>query len=217
MLVKICGRVRGKFAGNYPENREDEQLHLNNRGDQIVVQGLPERSDLIRLGQSYMVRQGTAVAPVTAEPTTAAHYSVWNGENPGGRSYVIDMIGCAITTSTAVATALYTVAQLNLTNPITAPSAGDTPKSLSGRKNYGGKGLFRQSVTITDDGGWHNVGPALFPPQGSATSGLVYEFSTLGRYIVPPQGMFSLASVATTTTGAVKYWVIYHEVDIIMA
>jgi hypothetical protein len=41
MLNKIVGRVRGLFAGNYPENREDEQFHLNNRGDQIIAQGCP--------------------------------------------------------------------------------------------------------------------------------------------------------------------------------
>lgn len=214
MLVKICGRVRGKFAGNYPENREDEQLHLNNRGDQLVVQGLPERSELVRMGMSYMVRQGTAVAPVASEPTTAAHYSIWNGEPMGGRSYIIDMIGCAITTSTAVATPMYAVAQLNLSNPIAAPAAGDTPKSLSGRRNYTGRGIFKQSLTITDDGGWHNVGPYLMPFTGTATAGLTFEQNVYGRYIVPPQGMFSLASVATTTTGAVKYWVVFHEVDL---
>jgi hypothetical protein len=42
MLIKIAGRVRGLFAGNYPENREDEQFHLNSRGDQLVAQALPE-------------------------------------------------------------------------------------------------------------------------------------------------------------------------------
>lgn len=216
MIVKITGRVRGTTAGKYPENREEEQFHINSRGDQLVAQGLPERSELVRMGGSYMVKQGTAVAPVTAEPTTAAHYSLWNGESAGGRCYLIDSIECLIVTSTAVATPLYTVAQLNLTNPITAPAAGDTPKSLSGRKNYGGKGIAKQAVTITDDGAWHNVGPYLMPFTGTATAGLVYELNVYGRYIVPPQGLFSLASVATTTTGTIRYCIIYHEVDLIL-
>ena len=92
MLIKIAGRVRGLFAGNYPENREDEQFHLNSRGDQIVAQGLPERTEIVRLGDSWQVMTSSAQAPLTAVPTTTGALNLWNGEQANGKCYVIDRV-----------------------------------------------------------------------------------------------------------------------------
>src|SRR6266516_3396858 len=93
MLIKIAGRVRGIFAGNYPENREDEQFHLNNRGEQIIAQGLPELTELVRLGDSWQIPTTTAFAALTTEPTTVAALSLFNGEPATGKCYAIDSIG----------------------------------------------------------------------------------------------------------------------------
>src|SRR5882762_9231390 len=93
MITKIAGRVRGLFAGNYPENREDEQFHLNNRGDQVVSQGLPELTELVRLGGSWQVALSTGLAALTALPTTTAGLSLWNGEPSNGKCYAIDSFG----------------------------------------------------------------------------------------------------------------------------
>ena len=50
MISRIAGRVRGLFAGNYPENREDEQFIMNSRGDQMVAESLPPLTEIVRLG-----------------------------------------------------------------------------------------------------------------------------------------------------------------------
>ena len=84
MISKIAGRVRGFFAGNYPENREDEQLIINMRGDLAVAQSLPELAELVRLGNSWQVAATTGIAALTALPTTTSGISLVNGEPAGG-------------------------------------------------------------------------------------------------------------------------------------
>src|SRR5438309_1717012 len=93
MLTKMAARVRGFFAGNYPENREDEQLHINPRGDFIVAQGLPELTELVRLGDSWQVITTTGVAAATALPTTTSGLSLNNNEKATGKCYAIDSFG----------------------------------------------------------------------------------------------------------------------------
>jgi hypothetical protein len=93
MLIKIAGRVRGLFSGNYPENREDEQLHINTRGDQVVAQGLPELTELVRMGDSWQVATTTGQAALTALPTTTAGITIKNNESATGKCYAIDSFG----------------------------------------------------------------------------------------------------------------------------
>jgi hypothetical protein len=94
MISKIAGRVRGLFAGNYPENREDEQFHLNPRGDQCVAQGLPELTELTRMGWSWQVKNSTGLNSGTGLPTTTSGLTIWNGESDTGKCYAIDSVAC---------------------------------------------------------------------------------------------------------------------------
>ena len=213
-LVKIAGRVRGMFAGNYPENREDEQFHINNRGDQCVALALPERSELVRMGNSYMCI-GTTVAPVAALPTTAAHLTLWNGENDDGLSYLVDYVGTVVGTSAGAAINLGLAAQLNLGKQ-TNPAGAIAIKSMSGRANYRGKGNCKASVSVTADAAWHSVGNSLICAN-TANLMLAVEYSVYGRYLVPPGGIFSLASLCNAAGSASCLpWIIWHEVRLIL-
>src|SRR5882762_2664106 len=93
-MFKIAHRVRGLVAGNYPENREDEQLHLNSRGDVLVVQSMPNLAEVVRLGDSWQTKTTTGTAALTALPTTTPGICLWNGEPTGlmGKCYVIDSV-----------------------------------------------------------------------------------------------------------------------------
>ena len=214
MLTKITGRVRGMFAGNYPENREEEQFHINSRGDQCVAQALPERTELVRMGNSY-ISVGTGVAPVAAIPTTTAHFSLWNGENDDGLSYVIDYIGGYLNASAGAAINVGMCAQLNL-GKITNPAGTVAIKSLSGRINYRGKGNTKASVTVTNDSAWHSIGPTIICAN-SANIMFSQEIPVYGRYIVPPGGMFSVAGLCNAAGSATMIpWIIWHEVKLIL-
>jgi hypothetical protein len=72
MLMKIAGRVRGIFAGSYPRTARTSSFHINPRGDQIVVQGMPELTEIVRMGDSWQVANATGQAALTALPTTTA-------------------------------------------------------------------------------------------------------------------------------------------------
>jgi len=210
--MNVLAFVRGLVAQNWPEG-EDGRIVINTRGDVSVAQGLPAISELVRLGGSY-VCVGTGVAPVTALPTTTAHLSLWNGEAAGGKAYMIDAIGTAINASAAAAINLGLSAQLNVTNPIANPIGALAIRSLSGKQNYGGKGNAKASVTVTNDSAWHFVGTSIVCAN-TANLTLNIEVPVYGRYIVPPQGMFSLASMCNAAGAATCFPVIFwHEVQV---
>jgi hypothetical protein len=210
--INVLAFVRGLLTPNWPEGA-DSPICINNRGDIAVAQALPPAAELVRLGGSYFCLD-SAVAPVAALPTTTAHLSLWNGEAPGGKSYVIDAVGTMLNASAGAAINIGVAAQLNTTNPIANPAGALAIKSLSGKANYGGKGNAKASVTVTNDSAWHEIGTQLICAN-TANITLAVEFPVYGRYIVPPQGMFSLASLCnaagTATAQPIIFW---HEVQL---
>lgn len=201
MIVKIAGRVRGLFAGNYAENREEEQLHLNNRGDQIVAQGLPELTEIVRLGQSYQVITSTAFSSLTAIPTTAAAISLFNGEPATGMCYIIDSIfAVKVLADSGQVDANALWAMNNIANKTAPTSAGLTIRSLAGRAAYGGRAVVGTALSVTNEGWFPHAGSQ--PPVAGGTVGSPWEVLDVpvrGLYIVPPGGMFNLHTVQVTT------------------
>lgn len=217
MLIKIAGRVRGLFAGNYAENREDEQFHINNRGDQIVAMGLPERAELVRLGDSWQVMTSAAIAPLTAVPTTTGGLNLWNGEGASGKSYVIDRV--------QVSEIVVDATQSNMTAPFaqlvrppvaTPTDAALTIRSLSGR-TYGGRARTTVNAAVTNDG-WFPIGTSA--PVAAAAAGSAWKTTDVplnGLYIVPPGGMFCVhAAKVAATAGQVHFSIVWHEVQMIL-
>jgi hypothetical protein len=218
MLMKIAGRVRGLFAGNYPENREDEQFHVNSRGDQIVAQGLPEQTEIVRLGESWQVSNASAFAPGTALPTTTAALTLWNGESAGGKSYVIDSVALTEIVVDATQSNMSTVVCMLGKPPVTAPTdAALVIRSLSGR-TYGGRArTVVLSSTVVNDG-WFPLGtsaPAAAAAAGSAWKQM--DWPLRGMYIVPPGASFNLHALkVAATAGQCILTVRWHEVQLIV-
>jgi hypothetical protein len=220
MLVKICGRVRGLFAGNYPENREDEQLHLNNRGDQIIVQGLPELTDLVRLGNSWQAQSTTGQAALTALPTTTAGFTLNNNESDSGLCYAIDSFGSweAVVDATQTdVTAIF--AMMNKLNSAQGSSgtAETTIRSLSGRSNYGGNGTTLRGATVVNDGWFPHGSPT--GQMAAAAAGAnwkVNEVAARGLYLLPPGGSFSIQAVKAAAAAASQqfFFIRWHEVQL---
>jgi hypothetical protein len=217
MLIKVAGMVRGLFAANYPESDEDKQIILNNRGDQIVAQGLPELTELVRLGDSWQVALATGLAAATALPTTTAGLSLYNGETATGKCYAIDSFGSVeevIDATQADTTALFVC---NNALTVTAPTnASLTIRSLSGRA-YGGKARTVSGATITNDG-WFAHGPqSPLAPAVAGANWKVNEAQVRGLYLVPPGGQFNVIAVKAGAAAAAQqfYFVRWHEVQLI--
>jgi len=214
--MKITGRVRGMNAGNYPENREEEQFHLNNRGDLLIAQALPERAEIVRMGKSY-VAVGTGVAAGTAIPTTAAALCLWNGENDDGYSYIIDYVGQWLSTGASSAAINISMGvQLHLGKQSKPNGTAVTPKSLSGRANYGGKAsVLYTNTSLTDYGAGHSIGMAIICALTTNPT-LCQEIPVFGRYIVQPGCLFSIQPLCNAANSSASTpYVIWHEARLI--
>lgn len=217
MLIKVAGRVRGFFAGNYPENREDEQFHINPRGDQIVAQGLPELTELVRMGDSWQVALATGLAALTALPTTTGGLNLWNGEPATGKCYAIDSFGSwegVIDATQSDTTAIF--ALCNRT-PVTAPTdAALSIRSLCG-KIYGGRARTVSAGAVTNEG-WFAHGPtATMAPAVAGANWKVNECNVRGLYLIPPGGMFSVQAVKAAAAAAAQqfFFIRWHEVQVL--
>ncbi len=221
MLVKIAGRVRGLFAGNYPDNREDEQFHLNNRGDWLVAQALPERTEIVRMGDTWQVATASnaPTATLTAWPTTVAGLGIWNGEPQGGKCYIIDSIAATeiiVDQTQSNCTALFV---LNNKTPVATPTqiGAQTIRSMSGR-TYGGRCVIALTANNVTDDGWFPAGNSVAPAPAVAGSGWKQtDIPINGLYIVPPGGMFSVQGVKIANLAAqMIYTIRWHEVQLIL-
>ena len=218
MLLKIAGRVRGLFAGNYPENREDEQFHLNSRGDQIVAQGLPERTELVRLGDSWQVSNATATSSATGLPTTTAGLQLWNGEPSSGKSYVIDSVAATEAVVDSTQSDCTALMVCNNKTPVATPTdAGLVIRSMSGR-TYGGKARTILTGTTMVNDGWFPAGNSVAPAPAVAGSGWKQtDVDLRGMYIVPPGGQFNIQSVKVAAAASQMIFTIrWHEVQLIV-
>lgn len=218
MLIKIAGRVRGLFAGNYPENREDEQIHLNSRGDLLVSQSMPERAEIVRMGDSWQVSTSSAIAPLTAAPTTTGALNLWNGEQSNGKTYVIDRIQVYEIVVDATQSNSTAVFAMLVRPPVTAPTdAALTVRSMSGRNSYSGRARTTVNAAVTNDG-WFPIGTSA--PTAAAAAGSAWKVTDIavnGLYLVPPGGQFCVhAAKAAATAGQCQFSITWHEVQMIV-
>ena len=222
MLVKIAARVRGFFAGNYAENREDEQLVINNRGDQCVVQSLPELTELVRLGFSWQGATRTGQAALTALPTVTAGLTLGNAEPATGKSYVIDSFGSWEAVVDATQTDVTAILAMNTARGSAAPSAGTVEatsviKSLSGRAAGGANASIRRGGTVVDDGWFAHGTSGQMAAAAAGANWKVNEVQARGMYLVTPGGFFSVQAVKAAAAAAAQqfFFVRWHEVQLI--
>jgi hypothetical protein len=221
VIMKIAGRVRGLFAGNYPENREEEQIHLNPRGDWIVAQGLPELTELVRMGNSWQINSTTGQAALTALPTTVAGLSIFNAEPAGGKCFAIDSFGSAEEVIDATQTDVTALFAMINKRTSTAPSGGTAETtwiSLSGRVNYSGSAVARRGGTVVNDG-WtpHGTPGAQMAAAAAGANWKVNEALVRGLYLVPPGSSFSVQAVKAAAAAAAQqfFFIRMHEVQLI--
>lgn len=205
-LAKVLEKVIPQLTAN-----DDEQPRLNSAGQMIIAQGLPPAAELSRMGNSYL-GVGTTVAPVTDLPSTTAHLSLFNGEQDGGKSYIIDAIGTSIRTSAGAAITLAMSFLLNKGKK-TNPAGAIAPLSLVGRQSYAGKGNLKASVTVTDDG-WQFWGDSYYAA-ATSNDNTVIERRVDGMIIVPPGYLFSVASICDSAGSSACFpFIKWHEVQI---
>ena len=160
----------------------------------------------------YVAGTLTAVAPVAAIPTTAAHFSLWNGEPSGGKTYTILTVGFSTTTSAAATMIMQQLVHLSPpVRPIITGTAATGPFAMDGQPPSSRAAVY-SAVTLGSNWGlWHPVGQSLNSAALTATIGLGAFTNVTGIYKVPPGGIFSLATLGSTTGGAVQSFITWSE------
>lgn len=160
-------------------------------------------------GEHESAIQTAATAALVVRPTTVAAITIWNGENQGGKSLVIDRIFTFNLVSTAAAGffGMWYCNHLEMTKPTnditTLRGTGD------GREPNNSTVVVDVGATVLDNG-WFPCG---FPGQVEATGvlpGGIAEWECMGRLIVPPKHGLSVQVVSSvvgnTFTSGVSWW-----------
>lgn len=206
--------VRGLAPSSYIDQSMGS-MQINPRGDQIMAMGLPERSELSRLGCGIVIRTAAAVTLNQALPTTTATAYIWNGENGGGKSYIVDKIAWCCTTTSGGAANIYQLVACVGRQSLAQPATADTLvcANLNGRK-YGGKAGMGHAATVVDDT-WFPIGNTVNTAALTATKGCTVEADIKGAIIIPPGCLLSLDCVGTAATASGQFYVTLYEVQLV--
>lgn len=165
---------------------------------------------LARMAHEYeSAIQTSATAALVVRPSTVAAITVWNGENQGGKSLVVDRIFSHNLVSSAVKTfhGLWYCMHLEMTKPtkdiLLLRGTGD------GRESGVGTVAVDVGATVLDDG-WFPCGAAGAVSETGVTPQSVTEWECNGRLVVPPRHGISVQVVSSVTddtfTSGVSWW-----------
>ena len=146
----------------------------------------------------------TAVAPVAAAPTTAAHFAMWNSAAVGGKALYIQTIEVFTGVSAGAAQIIQAFAhlgagvQLRIGSAFTAASG---PFTLSGPVQPS-VARIGSAVTIVNDSVWHPCSESDTMGAGITTIANGTFSNVNGLYVVQPGFVFSLAVLCSAAGSA---------------
>lgn len=151
----------------------------------------------------FVAGTATAVAPVAALPTTAAHFALWNGESVGGKTYTITSVGFTTIASAAAAFVGQLLVNVSAASrPIISGTAASGPRSTDGITG-GTNAVVASAVTIGATWGvWHPVGLSANSVAATATISLGSWAYVRGMYLLPPGGVIALAVLCSAAGSA---------------
>jgi hypothetical protein len=213
--VTSKGLVRRYGAASYGDGEVPTQV--NGRGELVTAAGLPPKTELARLGDTWTCSIATASAFtfVNAWPTTRGELVLYNGESAGGKSYVVESAWIVNITSQAAAQPYCLLAQLV---PVGVAPTDDATQLIYGRAGktaYSGRA--KRAVANTTAGQiankWEIIGNAAVSPMTTNLGNAIYV-DLYGGWVVPPGGVLALAGVAGTAAGTAILGVTWSEVKL---
>lgn len=194
----------------------EQPLAGNESGAMYVNQELPISAVLAARGQMWRAKQATATASVTAMPTGTAAVSLQNGEADDGLWYVIYAVTSFNAANAAAVDAVGLVhcitdipGTLTLTQDIAKTSIKGYRAAQGG---YNGKAIIDLAATITDDL-WEPVGTTPGSTGVASAAGGTTVIWLPVPIILPPKGIHSLQSTATSTSATTAKGWIWAEVS----
>jgi len=214
--LKILGKVRGVVMDLLPTNRDNEQVHLSGQGEQLVANSAAMYQEINRQGKMYWTNTIVDVAAVVAIPTTAVLLALYNNENDGGRSLIIDQVWAMFTTDAAAG--LKHAGIIGCLGQVREAVPADqalTIKQCNGMGNTDTR--VRTIISGTALPATTGLAANWFPLGYSVNSAVAslpgYQISvdTFGKYIVPPGRYFALHVLASVNTIEAQVGIMWHE------
>ncbi len=217
-FLGLQGLVRKFIRGTYGENAPAMPA-MNNGGDLLIAQALPERSELVRLGYSFSAQMPAASAwtLLITIPTTLSSLALQNGEPTGGKSYIIDRFWIKAVTSMASACWLTPLSQVVPPGTaLVADNAAVLRLGLSGSGIATGRTRSQLVMASTATGclldKWnHHAGINVSPTTNIAAT---VEVQCYGKYIIPPGGSFNVSAQESVSGGTAICGIEWHEVQL---
>lgn len=199
------GTVRGRTRPDYGEG--DSRVGLTNGGEQVIVQGLPQHTEVTRLGDSWsaVIPTASAFTHVADMPTTRAELALYNGDST--KSYVIDAAWWYCLTSITAASGATLIYQVAYPAVLTDNTAILINSPMG--KVYNGRAKRALAVTTMTANKWAAIASGTTGPAASIGHGLFADVQ--GRIIVPPGATLGLNVVVGTATGTALIGVSWHE------
>jgi len=218
--VNNQGLSVGISVPNYGEGIQ-AAFTTDNRGNQLIAQGLPELTSIVRFGGSWQVATTTGQAALTALPTTTAGISLINNEASTGKCYAIEAFGSweAVVDATQTdVTAIFAMLNKRGSAVASGGTAETGLRSLSGRAAYGGSGTVLRGGTVVNDSWFaHDTSGQM----AAAAAGAQWKVNEArcrgGLYLVPPGGTFSVQAVKAAAAAAAQqfFFIRWHEVQVV--
>lgn len=225
MEVKALGRIRKLLESiDAASPGDDEQLALTRQLEQLVAFGAAPWREVVRPGRAFWTGTTTAVAAVTAIPTTAVLFALYNNAEDGGRSLVIDWVGAVNAVSvTATANQAQLIGNVGQVRETAPTDAALSIKKLNGMGAGTPDTKVRSILTATALPATTGVAANWFPLGASATKASSAANTTPGygmwaavdgRIIVPPGRYFAIHVMANTTGETFNGFIGWHEVQL---
>lgn len=154
--------------------------------------------------------QTSATAALVVRPDTVAAITIWNGENPGGKSLVIDRIfsfNLVSTTAQAKSSMWYCHHLVGMTKPT---------NDITSLRGTGDGRIPDNTIVVVDvgatilDNGWFPCGNWSDVEPTGVLPGASMEWECRGRLVVPPTSGLSVQVVSSvvgnTFTSGVSWW-----------
>lgn len=204
--VQNNGLVRGLTIPSYPDQTE-AQPGMTQRGEQLVVLGLPDLTELVRHGNSWQCKSTTGQAALTGLPTTTAGFTV-AVPVADPYAYVIDSFGSWEAVVDATQTDVTAIFAMLNKRTDTAPSGGTaetTIRSLSGVGSFGGLATTGRGMTVVDNGWFpHSTEGAQMAAAAAGANWKVNECRCRGLYLLTPGSAFSVQAVKAAAAAAAQ-------------
>lgn len=205
VAAQVVGSVRLP-SGRYQQG----QFQENELSEQLVAQGLPIGTEMVRKGRAWATMTVTAAAGLVVRPSTLAAFELWNGAPAGtpAMTLVIDRLFAFNLVSTAVVEGFSIWAQV-ATVKATPSSAALAIRGNSGKQGYTGLAVNAIGTTVLDNG-WFPWGNAYNKAAGGVLPFGAISAEVNGRLTVPPGCSLCLHVVSslageTFTMGAMWY------------